>query len=177
MWSFCSLIIQWKTNSNSFCSVLRRYVPCSKHFGKTCASSASTRDSTHTGYKGYGGHEKLWISGRCWECVQLDHEDTQRNSCGAQIDDPHYGKIKGDLRVTLQRLSASRMHWYLRFPVWTCFKNNFPFFLFQTLSLDESDLSTLQFLKETLDLPEPSPLQPLSDKFKLVCTFFFLLIR
>ncbi|KAF4084598.1 hypothetical protein AMELA_G00107980 [Ameiurus melas] len=36
-----------------------------------------------------------------------------------------------------------------------------------TLSLDESDLSTLQFLKEFLDLPEPSPLQPHSNKFKL----------
>ncbi|XP_053495845.1 uncharacterized protein LOC128616962 [Ictalurus furcatus] len=36
-----------------------------------------------------------------------------------------------------------------------------------TLSLDESDLSTLQYLKEFLDLPEPSPLQPLSNKFKL----------
>ncbi|XP_026803711.3 uncharacterized protein LOC113547531 [Pangasianodon hypophthalmus] len=36
-----------------------------------------------------------------------------------------------------------------------------------TLSLDESDLSTLQFLKDSLALPEPSPLQPLSDKFKL----------
>ncbi|XP_053367790.1 uncharacterized protein LOC128541409 isoform X2 [Clarias gariepinus] len=36
-----------------------------------------------------------------------------------------------------------------------------------SLSLDQSDLSALQYLKETLDLPEPSPLQPLSDKFNL----------
>ncbi|KAK3529181.1 hypothetical protein QTP70_019425 [Hemibagrus guttatus] len=36
-----------------------------------------------------------------------------------------------------------------------------------TLSLDESDLSTLQLLKGSLALPETSPLQPLSDKFKL----------
>ncbi|TTY54608.1 hypothetical protein Baya_16523 [Bagarius yarrelli] len=36
-----------------------------------------------------------------------------------------------------------------------------------TLSLEESDLSSLQFLKESLGLPQPSPLQPISDKFKL----------
>ncbi|KAG7325380.1 hypothetical protein KOW79_011696 [Hemibagrus wyckioides] len=36
-----------------------------------------------------------------------------------------------------------------------------------TLPLDESDLSPLQVLKRSLALPEPSPLQPLSDKFKL----------
>ncbi|XP_060746980.1 uncharacterized protein LOC132859978 [Tachysurus vachellii] len=37
----------------------------------------------------------------------------------------------------------------------------------ETLSLNESDLSSLQILKNFLGLPEPSPLQPLSDKFTL----------
>ncbi|XP_027032648.1 uncharacterized protein LOC113662157 [Tachysurus fulvidraco] len=37
----------------------------------------------------------------------------------------------------------------------------------ETLSLNESDLSSLQILKKFLGLPEPSPLQPLSDKFTL----------
>ncbi|KAF5891041.1 granulocyte colony-stimulating factor isoform X2, partial [Clarias magur] len=36
-----------------------------------------------------------------------------------------------------------------------------------TLSLNERDLGALQYLKETLDLPEPSPLQPPTDKFNL----------
>ncbi|KAI5619690.1 colony stimulating factor 3 (granulocyte) a [Silurus asotus] len=36
-----------------------------------------------------------------------------------------------------------------------------------TLSLNESDLSALQFLKESLGLPQPSPLQPISDDLTL----------
>lgn len=69
---------------------------------------------------------------------------------------------------TLYALDTCR---FLPYILSESFKNNFLFCfrVLQSLSLDQSDLSALQYLKETLDLPEPSPLQPLSDKFNLVC--------